>query len=364
MPIASSCGKSRNMDEKLIVDVAAILGAILWPVLLMIVFLVYRKEIPKLTEAVLRRVNKFAFAGIEVQLAEVKTIEPAWGGPSNSVDLRHQARSTEINDSYVATFITQLRDAPQSEVAEVDLGQGEDWLSSRLYIMAILFARYKRVQALVFLDTALGVTRRYVGWADADTLRWALASRYPWLECAYANAYHAVQGSATNAHTGVAMVPPLGRVTDHHGRLGTVNNLTDVQPGIVLLQEFLSEIQIPPKPFPAPPSPHPAQSEEWVTLERRYPAEIETFEHATWLNSNHLAEILADDLHHAALREHEFKILSPVNQYDAVLSKADRYIALIDDVGRFKGMLNRCVLLGQAVRTMTETANESSQEQG
>jgi hypothetical protein len=229
------------------------------------------------------------------------------------VDLRHQARSTEINDSYVASFITQLRDAPQSEIAEVDLGQGEDWLSSRLYIMAILFARYKGVQALVFLDTALGVTRRYVGWADADTLRWALALRYPWLECAYANAYHAIQGSAANAQVGVAMVSPLGRVADHHGRLGTVTNLADVQPGIVLLQEFLSEIQIPPKPIPSPPSSHPAQSEEWVTLERRYPSDIETFEHATWLNSNHLAEILGEDLYHAALREHEFKTLSPVN---------------------------------------------------
>ncbi|TXG87313.1 MAG: hypothetical protein E6R14_01630 [Thermomicrobiales bacterium] len=181
------------MEKKVIFDVAAMLGAFLWPVVLLIVLLLYRKEIPKLTEAVLRRVNKFAFAGIEVQLAEVKTIEPAWGGPSSSVDLRHQARSTEINDSYVATFITQLRDAPQSEIAEVDLGQGEDWLSSRLYIMAILFARYKGVQALVFLDTALGVTRRYVGWADADVFRWALARRYPWLECAYARAYSKIQ---------------------------------------------------------------------------------------------------------------------------------------------------------------------------
>ena len=181
------------MEKKVIFDVAAMLGAFLWPVVLLIVLLLYRKEIPKLTEAVLRRVNKFAFAGIEVQLAEVKTIEPAWGGPSSSVDRQRAEPFTAIKEQRKIQQAFPVCDAPQSEIAEVDLGQGEDWLSSRLYIMAILFARYKGVQALVFLDTALGVTRRYVGWADADVFRWALARRYPWLECAYARAYSKIQ---------------------------------------------------------------------------------------------------------------------------------------------------------------------------
>lgn len=337
-------------------DVAAVLAAVLWPVVLMIVFLMYRREIPKLTKAVLGRVTKLAFAGIEVQLAEVKTMAPIWGGPSSRVDLRHQARSIEINDSYVATFLTQLRDAPQSEVAEIDLGQGEDWLSSRLYIMAILFARYKGVQALVFLDTALGVTRRYVGWADVHTLRWALAHRYPWLERAYAVAYRKVQSPFPGDSFVSGMIPAPGTVVNHSGRIGTGSDSTDVQPGIILLQEFLQGIQ--------ENSPPPVEFTEWIELGVQYPGQGAVYEHAAWLTSNDLAELLGEELHHAALREHELKTLPPLKQYDAVLLRTDHYIALIDEARRFKGMLNRCVLLGQAVKQMTEAANDSSGEQG
>jgi len=349
------------MEKKVIFDVAAMLGAFLWPVVLLIVLLLYRKEIPKLTEAVLRRVNKFAFAGIEVQLAEVKTIEPAWGGPSSSVDLRHQARSTEINDSYVATFITQLRDAPMAEVAEVNLGQGQDWLSSRLYIMAILFARYKGVEALVFLDTAMGRTRRYVGWAGVDKIRWALAHQYPWFEAAYASAYHKLQGATVPGQNLAGGQRPSVRVTNRYGRMGTVYDPTDVRPGIDLLQEFLSEIQSPPQPPPVLQPINLAES-EWVQLERKEPHDVDTYEHAEWIDSNDVAELLGDDLYHASIREGQLKALSPTKQYEAILSKSDQYIALVDEVGRFKGLLNRCAILGQAVTQLVDGHDTSSRE--
>ena len=349
------------MEKKVIFDAAAMLAATLWPLVLMIVLLMYRKEVPRLTKSVLGRVTKLAFAGVEVQLAEVKSITPAWSGSSGGLDLRHQARATEINDSYVGTFMTQLRDAPMAEVAEVNLGQGQDWLSSRLYIMAILFARYKGVEALVFLDTVMGRTRRYVGWADVDKIRWALAHQYPWFEAAYASAYHKLQGATVPGQNLAGGQRPSVRVTNRYGRMGTVFDPTDVRPGIDLLQEFLSEIQSPPQP-PAVLQPINLAESEWVQLERKEPHDVDTYEHAEWIDSNDVAELLGDDLYHASIREGQLKALSPTKQYEAILSKSDQYIALVDEVGRFKGLLNRCAILGQAVMQMVDGHDTSSRE--
>ena len=349
------------MQMNVTFDVAAMLAATLWPLVLMIVLLMYRKEIPRLTKSVLGRVTKLAFAGAEVQLAEVKSITPAWSGSSGGLDLRHQARATEINDSYVGTFMTQLRDAPMAEVAEVNLGQGQDWLSSRLYIMAILFARYKGVEALVFLDTVMGRTRRYVGWADVDKIRWALAHQYPWFEAAYASAYHKLQGATVPGQNLAGGQRPSVRVTNRYGRMGTVYDPTDVRPGIDLLQEFLSEIQSPPQP-PAVLQPINLAESEWVQLERKEPHDVDTYEHAEWIDSNDVAELLGDDLYHASIREGQLKALSPTKQYEAILSKSDQYIALVDEVGRFKGLLNRCAILGQAVTQLVDGYDTSSRE--
>lgn len=147
---------------------------------------------------------------------------------------------------------------------------------------------------------------------------------------------------------------------NNQGRMGTSFDASGVQLGMVLLQEFLNEIQFTSQPYRNPPVPHPSESDAWIKLDHQNSNDPETYEHAAWLTNNDVAELLGEDLHHAALREHELKTLPPAKQYDAVLSKADRYIALIDDVGRFKGMLNRCALLAQAVKQMVDGAKDSS----
>ena len=227
--------------------------------------------------------------------------------------------------------------------------------------MAILFARYKGVEALVFLDTAMGRTRRYVGWAGVDKIRWALAHQYPWFEAAYASAYHKLQGATVPGQNLAGGQRLSVRVTNRYGRRGTVYDPTEVRPGIDLLQEFLSEIQSPPQP-PAVLQPINLAESEWVQLERKEPHDVDTYEHAEWIDSNDVAELLGDDLYHASIREGQLKALSPTKQYEAILSKSDQYIALVDEVGRFKGLLNRCAILGQAVTQLVDGYDTSSRE--
>jgi hypothetical protein len=75
------------------------------------------------------------------------------------------------------------------EYAVIDLGNGNQWISSRLFIFAVLLKRMTGLRQFVFIGTQNGVTGRFLGMASPDDVRWALARRYPWLECAYAYAY-------------------------------------------------------------------------------------------------------------------------------------------------------------------------------
>jgi hypothetical protein len=83
-------------------DIAAILSAILWPVVVLIILLAYRKRIPTLVEGMTSRVTKLEFAGISVELAVAKPFVPEWSGPPRARNLhpklmfgveRHEGRS-------------------------------------------------------------------------------------------------------------------------------------------------------------------------------------------------------------------------------------------------------------------------------
>ncbi len=196
-----------------------------------------------------------------------------------------------------------------------------------------------------------------------DKIPWALAHRYPWLEAAYANAYYELQGPPAAGQLADGVLLPSVRVTDRYGRIGTVYDPTDVKPGIDLLQQFLKEIQVTPQSSPDPTALHPAESDEWVKLDRKHPNELETCEHAAWIQSNGLAELLGEDLHHSVIREADLKLLSPMKQHETILSRSDRYFGLVDEARRFKGLLNRCAILEQAVKQLVVGNQTSLQDQ-
>src|SRR5262245_7082883 len=167
-------------------DIAAALSAVIWPIVALVILLAFRARIPTLIEGLANRITKLEVAGIAVELTVAKPYVPQWSG---TLDLRNKAAAMQISDSTARLFLSQLTDEGSADYAEVNLGAGKEWLTSRLYIMAIIFARMKGIRSFVFVETEGGVRKRYVGWAEPTAIRWALARRYPWFERAYADAY-------------------------------------------------------------------------------------------------------------------------------------------------------------------------------
>jgi hypothetical protein len=70
-------------------------------------------------------------------------------------------------------------DADRAEVVPIDLGTGDRWWLSRLYLLAFLIDEFTFVRLLVFTETRAGVERYFLGSSEPRSLRRALGSTHP-----------------------------------------------------------------------------------------------------------------------------------------------------------------------------------------
>lgn len=313
-------------------DLASTLSAVIWPAVFLIVLFAFRERILALVESVTSRVGKVEFAGFSLELARARPFLPDWAGSASALDLRHRASAVQVNDSTVSSFVTQLNDDATGDYAEINLGGGREWLTSRLFIMAIVLARMQGIGCFVFVETAGSVRKRFVGWADPARVRWALAKAYPWLEAAYADAYAAVTG------------PSNAIVVSGTGRLGRPYAPRDPAASIDLLREFLSRIQ---QPTPPP------EPDGWHDLASSPPA----WEHARWIDAEHLERLLRDDLGTEAIHSSELRSRDASGQMRAFLSVPAKFVAVLGADHRFEYLVRRDVLLEQAVARMAAGAD-------
>lgn len=318
-------------------DIAAILAAITWPVTVLTILLAYRKKIPVLMDGLVSRVSKLEFGWVSLELAKAKPFMPEWASATTGIDLRHKATSLQIIDTTARTFMTQLMDDQRADYAEINLGSGHEWLTSRLFIIAILYQRMKSIHCFVFVETAEGTRKRYVGWAYPSQIRWALARQYPWLEQAYGQAYADYIGNAQNI------------VVSNQGKLGYQYAPLDAGAGIEILRKFLERVQSP----AIPPSDKEA---EWVQIDSTLPPILPTREHAQWLTAELIETILGSDCHNESVSASGPK----KDLLESLLSITKRYVAVISNQGRLDYLVDRSILLEQVVDRVTSQIDSST----
>jgi len=229
-------------------DIAAALSALIWPVIVLVILLAYRSRIPTLVEGLASRVKKLEFAGVSLELALAKPFVPEWSGAPTALDLRHKATAIQVQDSTARTFLTQLTDEGTGDYAEINLGTGSEWLTSRPLhhghrlcpnegdrVLRICGDIRRCQEALRRMggasDCPLGA-RQALSLARASVCR---RVRRRHLECS-----HRLAG----------------------GRLGYPYAPADPGAGIDLLKEFLERVQ---QLFPQPVTP--PEPQQWVTID-------------------------------------------------------------------------------------------------
>jgi hypothetical protein len=326
-------------------DIADVLTAFVWPAVVLILLLVYRRHLIGLMDRILPRVAKVSFGAFSLELAKAQEATVTFSDAG--MDFRHGGVAAQVQDSTTAQFRAQLQDTTPADFAVIDLGSGKEWLTSRLFIMAILLKRVRGVRAFVFLESTNGRRRSFVGAADSESIRWRLSMRYPWLEDAFRRAYATV---------------PVAIVTSQKGGL-------DPMTAVDVLREFLRQIQnpvvAPNPPIPATPTsppivfPPPVFSpDEGIPLND--PAQ--TRERAEWLDGGKLESILGDSLVAAHVTRSELRGKSEAAQMNLLLAEAAAFIAVTRQDMRFEYLIERQRLVERVAESsqLRAAANDSN----
>src|SRR5438105_14423343 len=109
------------------IDVAALVGAILWPAILLLVVWWLRDPLSAFFRELPRRLKSFSAAGVSFELSDATPT--SLSSLQVSVDLRHAGTANDVNDSTLASFYRQIEDPARIDYAVVDLGNSAEWLS-------------------------------------------------------------------------------------------------------------------------------------------------------------------------------------------------------------------------------------------
>jgi len=326
--------------------VVEIVKALAWPVFAFVAALVFRIPLARLVRSVGERVTRLSLFSFGVEL--LPTARPSTGATLD--DIKREPSAAQISDSSRMLF-EQVQEQTPADYAVMDLGAGEEWLTSRLFVAAAMLERMRRVECLVFIETAAGTDRRLVAVGDTRQLRWALARRYPWLEVAFARAYAEVSptGQPNQLPAPLTVQSSAAFITSETGGL-------EPHTAAQLVGRFIAAIQRPATsppllpPGAAPPQP-PVADPEWVTLKNG------PDERSQWVTRALLRELLPEDAFQAWT---DLPREAPrAARLRAVLLRRAPFVALVGHDGCFFRLIDRRALLEDVVRGVEQEMDQS-----
>jgi hypothetical protein len=312
-----------------------LVGALAWPVVILTAVVLLRRPLGSLLQDLGRRATKLSVFQVGVELATVPEVAPSWKIAGDDV---RQLTRADVFDSATMSLFSELSSAGASDYIVVDLGRGDQWLSSRLYVFVVVLQRMRGLRSVVFTTTKRDETGVFVGIADPARVRWALAMACPWLESAFARAYAQVVPAANS--------PPTPFIISVDGAIEpwAANNLA---------RAFLTELQYPPAVPPAATPPVPpivAEPPDWIELPGTPAGQPQIWEHATWLSDGFLEQILGPS---GLARDFAFTDSPDIPVDDrarAIARRPGETVALVTATGRFSGLVDRRAML-EAVAT-------------
>ena len=306
-------------------DIPSLVRAVSWPAIIIVALVQFRKPLTDLIKALGRNAKSITFAGFSLEFARISEMS------AGSIDTELRELEAGLNPtSSSPVLLFQVREQIRDYIV-IDLGseKAPRWLSSRLYLFGLLLSRVGRLNCFVFVETAGGLRKRFVGIASPDSIRWAFARRYPWYEYAYAQVYS-----------------QLGALQLE----GAAGSLSEVQANI-LAQRFLAAIRVPGGslfPFPDP---------------DRLPKTIDLgngiMEYAVWVDGGRMERIPGRDLSASFVTVPSEKSLNEMSA--AVLRQHGRFVAVVDPDRTFRGLVDRSAAMENvAVEFLRHAYSEKS----
>jgi hypothetical protein len=327
-------------------DVAHLVSAVAWPLVIVGVLWFLREPLRALAHRIGSSAQRVSIGaqGLTVELGSAIEAVPSQAATALA-GVRAPEQAPRVVDSAAMTMFAQLQGEAPAPYLVVDLGEGREWLTSRLYIFAILLRAMRQTGALLFVETVAGVRGRFVGLASPEHVRWALAHAYPWLEADYATAYaQATTARQTSNPNPNPNVDPF--VLDDNGRLAQ-------EVAHQVATNFVFAVQVVP-PGAAVPT---TTNDQWVVEDR---PDGKFIEHAKWLTGAELERVLGSVLHRFAYLVETVPRSPAEVAREAVRVHGEDVVALVDDQHRFRDMVvnRRDVLETLAINTGANAGTE------
>lgn len=281
-----------------------------WPLAIAFLAWRFREPLTEFARSFGGRVSKVSLFNVAV---EFTTAQPSEQSPLLD-EIRDPARSAAIADSAQA-MVDQVKSTEPADYALIDLGSGDEWLTSRLYIAAVMMERMRGISVFVFVSGAAGSERKFVATVDVRLLRWKLAQRYPWLESALAGAYGVVfEHDPPLTTMGPVAISDSGALSTHLAQR--------------LVPEFINRLQ-----KPRAVAPGAVTERDWVTFDHGIG------ERADWVTVELLGQILPMPVFEAKVEDLADQPRS--KRMRAVLRAHAPFVAVVDRAGRFLRLVDR-----------------------
>ncbi|WP_426161793.1 hypothetical protein [Pseudoduganella sp. R-34] len=322
-------------------SLVGIVKALAWPVVALAMGIVFYRPITLFVAALGSRITRLSLFKVELELV------PA--APATTMPLLDNIRSAtlaaEIADSSSA-MLDQVQIQTPADYVLVMLGDGTEWLTSRLFIAIVMVERMRGVKACVFVERSANSERSFLAVATIRELRQALTRRYPWLEVAWLQ-------SLLSIYPGL---PPIAPNTEWHpdpkrisaGGPPQLNESGSFTPydARSIVARFIESLQRNEM------NPDPGQvyiETEWVSLRS-------SKERAQWVSRELLATLLPNAAFEAwapNLRD------APRAQLTrAVLRRPGPFVALVDGNREFSRLTNRGALLEETAAKLGEEPDD------
>jgi hypothetical protein len=293
-----------------------------------------RKPVGTFLEGLAPRVTKLSAFKIDIELREGTGLKK-WSPPSLDEIRQPLAAETlgDATDQLMDTFAQET----SIDYAVVDLGDGMEWLTSRIFILSVLLERMRGLRCVVFVETQNGVRERFVGLATPRHIRWTFAEPWPWLEAAYVRAYQNVvfgEAPATMLVQNSPIFSDRGALEPYVAQQIFASYIGQAQNGDALQT---TQPQAP--------------DHEWVdiTVDPNSPR----WERAEWTNGTMLSQVLGKLMWKSKVIASDDRSSDTIAH--AVLRRSSPFVALLDEDRAFSTLVDREALLEQVARSLDKT---------
>ena len=324
-------------------NIVELISSIGWLIVVLVALLALFQPLGTFLEGISSRITKLSVFDVSIEVAQLTEFKPTWTTAAG--DFR-KITPDYVFDSFSQTLFQEIAKTAPAHYLIVDLGDGEQWLTSRLYLFAIMLKRMRKLKAFVFLAPVNNQPKCYVGTATTSQVRWKLARQFPWLEKSFADKYAENISQYFYSQTFPAQ---YNEALNQHFRSQNFleQGKMDEQDAQNIARSFLGGIQTNVLPV----IPH----DQWTELNNP-PPQPSLWENAKWLDLSLLKEILGSALYTGSVNYSPLD--APQEQARKIAAIDEPLIALTKANGIFHSLVDRQALLESiALGTLSSLAD-------